>query len=395
MLDVHEINDINDLNGFRPAWWQLLAETADASFFHSLQWLECYWKHFGAGQKLRVLVVTDRQRPVGILPLVVRQETTRVGRVRVLNYPLHDWATFYGPIGPDPAATLTAGLQHIRRTPRDWDVLDLRWIDADGGDLGRTERAMTAAGFRSCRQIWERTSLAELPDTWEEYWLGREPKFRRNIDRLQQRMAEQGKVELVRTGWSTGFSRNEVRSTGFSRNTSSLPPEGGTTSVRWDLYDTCVELAERSWQGDGRDRTNLCHGNFGDFFRAAHAAAADLAATDINLLFFDGHPAAFAYNYCWNGAVYGLRKGFDPRFAKLRPGLVLQKLMLEDGHRRGDRFYDLGTGNLPSKLPWRTSVRASYRFTFFPALVFRAQLLRWNRWLRQRLHGDRDIACST
>jgi len=167
MLDVHEINDINDLNGFRPAWWQLLAETADASFFHSLQWLECYWKHFGAGQKLRVLVVTDRQRPVGILPLVVRQETTRVGRVRVLNYPLHDWATFYGPIGPDPAATLTAGLQHIRRTPRDWDVLDLRWIDADGGDLGRTERAMTAAGFRSCRQIWERTSLAELPDTWE------------------------------------------------------------------------------------------------------------------------------------------------------------------------------------------------------------------------------------
>ena len=32
--------------------------------------------------------------------------------------------------------------------------------------------------------------------------------------------------------------------------------------------------------------------------------------------------------------------------------------------------------------------------TFFPATVFRAQLLRWNRWFRHRLHGEQDVACS-
>jgi CelD/BcsL family acetyltransferase involved in cellulose biosynthesis len=90
-----------------------------------------------------------------------------------------------------------------------------------------------------------------------------------------------------------------------------------------------------------------------------------------------------------------MRKGFDPRFARFSPGLVLQKLMLEDGHRRGDRFYDLGTGDHESKAPWRTSTRAIYRFTHFPPTVFRAQLLKWNRWLRQRLRGENDVACST
>ena len=69
-------------------------------------------------------------------------------------------------------------------------------------------------------------------------------------------------------------------------------------------------------------------------------------------------------------------------------------MMLEDGHRRGDRCYDLGTGSHDTKQAWRTSMRTSYRFTFFSALVFRAQLLRWNRWLRRRLHGEHDIACS-
>jgi CelD/BcsL family acetyltransferase involved in cellulose biosynthesis len=389
MLEVQEINQIEALHNFRPAWRQLLAETACASFFHSLEWLECYWQHFGAGQKLRILMVCDQRRPVGILPLVVRREATRVGGMRVLTYPLHDWSTFFGPIGSCATATLTAGLRHIGRTPRDWDVLDLRWIDADGGDLGRTERAMIQSGFQPRGQIWDQTSLVELPDAWQDYWHGREPKFRKNIDRLQQRMAAQGKVELL---------RYRGRGVGQVANLSERQQIG---NLLHDPYDACVAIARCSWQGNGvpaqrvADKTNLCHGVVGEFFRAAHAAAAEFGAADINLLLFDGQPAAFAYNYCWKGAVYGLRKGFDPRFASLRPGLVLQKLMLEDGHRRGDRLYDLGTGDQATKSPWRTSVRSSYRFTFFPALVFRAQLLRWNRWLRRQLRGDRDIACST
>ncbi len=367
MLEVHEINQIEDLGQFRVAWRQLLTETSGASFFHSLEWLESYWRHFGAGQRLRVMVVLDEKRPVGILPLVVRTETTRVGQVRVLTYPLHDWASFFGPIGPCATTTLTAALRHVHGTPRDWDVLDLRWIDADGADLGRTERSMSQAGFRARGQKWDLVSLIELPDTWHEYWFGRQPKFRREVDRVQRRMIEQGRTEFVRS----------------------------RMDERCDLYDACVSLAARSWQGDHGDKTSLCHGQYGDFFRAAHAAAAEYGAADINLLYFEGQTVAFCYNYSWNGTVYALRKGFDPRFARLSPGLVLQKLMLEDGHRRGDRLYDFGTGDHHSKAAWRTSVHANYRFTYFPATVLRAQLLWWNRWLRGRLRGERDIACST
>ena len=375
MIEVREINQIEGLDEFRIAWQALLAQTPGASFFHSSEWLECYWKHFGAGQELRVLVVTENRQPVGIVPLVVRTESTRVGRLRMLTYPLHDWATFFGPIGPNPSSTLVAGLRHVRQTPRDWDVLDLRWVDADGADLGRTERAMAQAGFHPCGQKWDRSSRVELPETWQAYWQGREAKFRKNIDGLQRRMTGQGKAELVRY-------RPE-------------PACGGEVDPRWDLYDACVALAQRSWQGEKGDKTNLNHVEVGGFFRDAHRAAARLGAVDLNLLYFNDEPAAFVYNYRWQGAVYGLRQGFDPRFKHLRPGLVLQKMMFEDGHRRGDRCYDLGTGSHDTKQAWRTGVQTSYRFTYFPALVFRAQLLRWNRWLRRRLHGDHDIACSS
>ena len=162
------------------------------------------------------------------MPLVVRTESTRVGRLRMLTYPLQDWATFFGPIGPNPSATLVAGLRHVRQTPRDWDVLDLRWVDVDGADLGRTERAMAQTGFRPCGQKWDRTSLVELPETWQAYWQGREAKFRKNIDRLQRRMAEQGRMELVRyrpePAWR-GRSRSALGPLRYVRRC--LPSEAG------------------------------------------------------------------------------------------------------------------------------------------------------------------------
>src|SRR5258708_5312422 len=121
MSSVREINDLETLASCRLQWNALLPSTPGASFFHSLDWLETYWRHYGADQQLRVLVVYSADRCVGFLPLVIRVGRTLLGAARVLTYPLDDWGSFYGPIGPYPTATLLAGLGHVRRTRRDWD----------------------------------------------------------------------------------------------------------------------------------------------------------------------------------------------------------------------------------------------------------------------------------
>ncbi len=170
MPRVSEINRIDQLAQFREVWQDLLRQTAGASFFQSLEWLEVYWRHFGQRQKLRALVVFVEDRPVGILPLVVQREKSKVGRVRTLTFPLHEWGSFYGPIGPDPELTLTAGLEHIHRTPRDWDIVELRWQGAVGTDPSQTQRAMLAAGFQSYATLSNRTAIVDLDGNWDAYW---------------------------------------------------------------------------------------------------------------------------------------------------------------------------------------------------------------------------------
>src|SRR3954463_12010786 len=114
MIQVREINDAQQLVALRPIWNGLLQQTRGATFFQSLDWLQAFWQFNGDGALLRVLVVENAGQPIGILPLVVMPERSRAGRVRVLGYPLNGWGSFYGPIGPDPAATLEAGLRHIQ-----------------------------------------------------------------------------------------------------------------------------------------------------------------------------------------------------------------------------------------------------------------------------------------
>jgi len=374
MIQVEEINDLRELSGLRLLWNSLLPQTPNATFFQSLDWLEVYWKHFGGRDRLRVLVVSSDARPVGILPLVVRNESTRLGRMRVLTYPLHDWGTFYGPIGPNPTATLTAGLRHVRQTRRDWDLLDLRWVDLDGCDRGRTEAALRRTGFEPRKQAWDQAATIELPDTWDEYWQSRTTKWRRNVRRLIRRMAERGKICFLR-----------YRPCGATE---------GDVDPRWDLYDTCVELAQLSWQGSSINGTTLSHPQVRDYLRDTHAAAARSGSVDLNVLRLGGRPIAFVYCYRYDGRVYGLRRGFDPEFSTFGPGEVLMRMMLQDGIARGDTFYDLGVGSLDAKRRWQTSLATSYRFTHFPACGARAQLMRMRRWMQNRVQGEASIACA-
>ena len=102
---------------------------------------------------------------------------------------------------------------------------------------------------------------------------------------------------------------------------------------------------------------------------------------------------AFVYNYFYDGRIYGLGE-IRSQFLAIRPGMVLERMILEDGFRRGDTCYDLGVGSLDIKEPWQTAMATSYRFTHFPTTISRVQLLRLKRWLMGRIKGERYVASA-
>lgn len=371
MANVFEITRFEELASYRLAWHDLWLQTRNATFFQSYEWFGAYWRHFGGDQQLRVLVVYGNEKPIGLLPLVVRKEATRIGPVRVLTYPLHDWGDFFGPIGPNPTATLLAGLRAIAETTRGWDLLDLRWVDTTRCDRGRTAAAMRQVGLVPSAQVWKRSAIIDLRQGWERYWSERSGKFRNNLRRAEKRLAGFGNVE---------FLRYRPRGT-----------VAGDDDPRWDLFDICVELAARSWQARRDDGNTLCHPQVRPFLEEVHYEAVKLGCLDLNLLFVDRRPVAFAYNYVFAGRVFGLRTGYDPDWAETSPGNILKLRMIRDSFDRGDTEFDLGPGSLESKSPWATGFVDSFRYTHFSARSPRARILRWKRWWDDRFRTADEI----
>jgi CelD/BcsL family acetyltransferase involved in cellulose biosynthesis len=347
----------------------LLAQTPGASFFQSYEWLQTYWGNFGTGQRLRVLTVWQNEQLVGIVPLVVRQQQRQWGSLAVLTYPLDDWGSFYGPVGSQTSAILQAALTHVRSTPRDWDLIELPWVDAHGSDQGRTAAALAGALLPASVEEQQPSALIELASfaNWQAYWSSRTSRWRNNVRRSQRKLAERGQVTHLR----------------YRPRGSAAPDD----DPRWDLYLQCERIAQASWQAASQSGTTLSHAAIRPFLRDCHAAAVRAGALDLNLLLVDGVAVAFNYAYHFQGHVFGLRTGYDASLVADGAGTVLQAHMIEDSFARGDRTYDLGAGYLECKRYWQSEIRHSHRYTHFPRAPL-AQMVRVKRQI-ERLWKER------
>jgi len=368
MADVVEINSLDQLQSYRMVWNSLLAQTSQATFYHTFDWFSDFWRHFGRDGQMRVLVIQAAGTPIGIVPLCVCKERYHVGNLRVLTYPLSDWGTWYGPIGANPSASLFMAMQHVQATRRDWDLLELRWTGAPSSHRNLTERAMRVAGFQPRQRKYQQVSVIDLDGDWESYLASKPSKWRQELHRQQRAVAAVGQLEFIR-----------------HRPASSAQGDG---DPRWDLLEQCLEVSRSSWQGKSTTGTTLSHEQISGYVRDTHASAARLGMLDLTLLTVDGQPAAFTYNYHCEGRLFGLRIGFDANISRRGLGNVLLARTLEDSFARKDRCVDLGVGDYLFKRGFRTGVQTSYQFSHYSWLPLRTQGVRLTRWLKDRLQDQ-------
>ena len=376
MADVIEIGSLEELYSYRLVWDSLLPKTPRASFFHTFDWFATYWKHFGDERRMRVLVMRSGGTPIGIVPLCVQRERYHIGEVRVLTYPLSDWGFWYSPIGPNQSASMFMALRHIRDTPRDWDMVDLRWIPAEDSNSSNATRAFRAAGWNPQKSLYQESSVVRLTEhDWESYFASRSKKWRSETRRQLRALQRDHQLEFQR-----------------------YRPEGaaeGDDNPRWGLFEDCLAISRNSWQAESKTGNTLCHEHVEPFLRDCHAVAAKLGMLDVGLLRIDGRPAAFQYNYCYQGNVYGLRMGYDRNYSQQGLGNVVLNYTLEDSFVRGDRQLELGVGDYPFKQRLRTNVHSSYRLTCYPSLAWKAQGVRLTRWIKGRRTSADELAKST
>lgn len=405
MADIVELDRVEALAPYRPRWASLLLRTPGATFFQSLDWLEAYWRHYGEGRRLRVMLVFDGGEIRAIVPLVLLWGATRLGPMKMVAWPLDAWGTFFGPVGPDPVWAMRLAIDYLRSGPRDWDLINLKHLGSAEAEAEGSWATLAGGISGGTYRTEDRTAVIDFEGSWDGYLRSRSAHWRRNFRAAERRLAQRGDVRFERfrpnaPGEADCADCGTVvaAASPTSGGARPLPPLGESSLPQrskaadalesidpcWNLFDACRQVAAASWQASAARGTTLSSPSIQGFLRDVHQAAVACGAVDVCVLWCADRPIAFQYNYHWKGRLFGLRQGYDPDFARYSVGLVLMGMAARDSFDRGDRLLDLGTGSIECKMPLATRIASVGRLTYYPSGALRAQLLRLGRWLRQR-----------
>lgn len=299
-------------------WTPLVESDPEATFFHTPRYLKLYWEEFGAAC-LQIAVVHRDGTPIAAAAFDLRQGVlTWLGGFDVTDY--------MGPVGdPEHRAEAARELVTGIAARPDWHKADLAGLPLRGRWLAALAEAAEDAGLHTVVEPADVAPFIKLPDSYDAYLAGLEPKLRHEIRRKERGLrAAHPDVRLVDTR-----------------------PE----TVGADL-DRFIELHRSSRGEKGRFMVP----GMEIFFRRLASTLVEDGTLRLAFLETAGIKIAGAMGFRWRDRFLLYNSAYDHAYAHDAPGMVLIPELIRSAIEEGRRGFDMLKGDLPYK--YRFGARA-------------------------------------
>lgn len=306
---ISRLSDFASLSG---PWDELVRSMRRPSPFLLHDWLDEWWRHYGAKRTLAVHVAKRGDRLIGALPMC----RTRHFGLRVTEFlggtgaPLADLLLAPGEDG-DTAAQLAA-----RITTGGVDYADLFGMPRDS--------RLEAAVPRESLTLTERQEapVLDLGGDWEAIYTDKlSSKARSERRRHRRRLEELGVVDVS-----------------VARTPAELVP----------ALEDAVRVHALRWKGR-RETSGFSRPIGSAFRRAALLRLAQQGLSRQVTLRLDQRAVAFAIFLLYERTAYGITMGFDPEFAAYRTGTETMLCSLESAANEGAERVEFLGADAPYK----------------------------------------------
>ena len=317
-LVIHEIAARDELDSMRTDWLTLWRNTPTATPFQSPDWLIPWWKHFGVGS-LRVLLLLNDKRIVGIAPLFVRDDV----RLCLVGHGNTDYMDI---LAADPECA-PAIFKHLCQN-RSWDEIEFENLRGESSLLAAT----------NCPDVSEYVEeqdacpVLSLPAREDEFIASLPRQLQHNLNYYWRKLANLGEVKI-----------EQANENNFA-----------------ELFEALLSLHEARW------RMNAASGVLREIEvqNFHHDAAAGLLSHDALRLYalrLDARIIASLYAFHHGRCTYYYLSGFDPQFRRYSPGTILVAHAIRAAIREGDVSFDFLRGREDYKYRWGARDRPIYR----------------------------------
>lgn len=309
--------------------WEELVDRTGAVPFMRPQWIEIWWRAFGAGSPT-ILTARERGRLVGLVPLV--RPAWRAPSFKAEPFPptarpstLRSVANWHSPkfgfLTESDQATRILAEALFSEKPA---LLSLAFFDPDFTAFDASVAAARAAGYEIYVQSLPPSPYVLISGGWEEYTSRLSGKFLRDLRRRHRKLAELGEVifevhdghRSLETLLADGF---ETESSGWKHS------HGSSIASRSETLRFYTDVArwasERGW------------------LRLA-------------FLRLNGETVAFQFGMESNDVYFFLKGGYNPAYRLYAPGKQLVRHMLERAFVLDLSRFDFLGGSESWKLEW-------------------------------------------
>jgi len=338
-LRVTQIDDLEALGQRSAEWNALVQRSSTNTVFQTLEWQQSWWKAFGAGARLLLLVVEAGDKLAGIAPLMVLERRVLGRRRRIVEFigtHAADYCDFIVEPGrPDAVAAL---VQALLERSGEWDVLHLVNI-AETSPL----RDALPAAFERRRYTTDLRVLYECPThVFGDRAADEKLLKKKNIRLKVNRLTRQGRLDFA--VYSEAGEIERQLEAFFQQHIE-----------RWALTRT------PSFFSDERQRT---------FYRELVRRLAPKAWIVFSVVLFNDRPIAMHFGYEYDKRLYSIKSTFSPQYERYSPGLLEIKYLVEYCLARGLAELDFTGGEESYKYRFTNRMRQNYLVRIYPPWMF-------------------------
>jgi CelD/BcsL family acetyltransferase involved in cellulose biosynthesis len=295
-----------------PEWQELLASDPNRHVFATAEWNRVWWRQFGGGKDLFVLIMKRDSEPIAIVPLYRKEEDGR--RVLRFNGGI-DLTDYLGPIcsleDRDAVAETLVGWLASKEV--EWDEFDAHNMPVPLGFSEFLVNHSDRHGFSFKAEQEETTAVLSLPPKWDDYLAFLTPKERHELKRKRRRLGRDHPDARMR-------SSDEA-------------------SWKADL-ERFIELHRGAEGTKGR----FMGPEIADFFRLIASEFIPLGWLRLDVLEIADRIVAATFGFQLDNTFYLYNSAFESSLRRLSPGYILVSQLVEDAIERGLRQFDFLRG---------------------------------------------------
>jgi len=332
MLRIEVIDSALAFQNLKARWDDLLNKSLPPHIFLSWDWLFCWWKYFGRGKQLHILIAKDQAGTIrAIAPLFITVEKWGLRNLRVVKFlGTHPISSEYLDFICEERYCREASEAFLNclTTLRGVDLLFFSDLREDSSVL-KFAKASDSRIFQI--EKGETCPFISFPSDWET--------FLKSVNRRVR--------EYVKSNWKFFIGEKQAQ----------LKKAGPADYEQ--VLSELFRLHTARWRAKGKS------GSFGlQEKRVFHLEICRrlLEKNQLGLYYLevDRKIISVLYGFVYQDTYYYYQTGFDRSFENKKPGLLVLYHAIEQSFQTGLKRFDFLRGEEEYKLKWADSENRTY-----------------------------------